>query len=144
MRNVAIYSDLSAYEYAVETVPSGVRALNVGWLGGDGEFPQGEVPEGFLDAFLSLAKDHPSARTRGWQACTLPHGEDGLPYPYRAQVGDTSIALGSAEVRVHSVSGDLLIAPDLAYHYVKDHHYLPPGEFIEGVMAQRYAAEDPS
>ncbi|NJP46846.1 DUF7919 family protein [Actinacidiphila epipremni] len=141
---MAIYSDLSAYVYAEETVPSGVRALNVGWLGEGADFPQGEVPEGFLDAFLSLARDHPSARMRGWHACTLPHGEDALPYPFRAQAGDTGIALGSAEVRVLSASGDVLIAPDLAYHYVKDHRYLPPGEFVEGVMARRYAIEAPS
>ncbi|SHL27611.1 DUF7919 family protein [Actinacidiphila paucisporea] len=138
---MATYSELAPYTYLLDTVPPGTRALTVGWLGEGSDFPEGEVPRGFLDAFISLARDHPSARTRGWHACPLPHEEGVLPYPYRAEAGDGTIALGSAEVRVRSASGDVLVAPDLAYHYVKDHHYLPPGEFIEAVMAKRHVTE---
>ncbi|GGT34539.1 hypothetical protein GCM10010207_38230 [Streptomyces atratus] len=131
------YSDLSPYVYAAETIPPGANALNIGWLGGDNDFPEGDVPEGFLDSFILLARDHSSARMRGWHACSLPH-ENGKPsYPYRAEADGAWIALGAAEVRVYSAGGELLIAPDLAYHYVKYHKYLPPQKFIEAVLARR-------
>lgn len=136
------YTDLSPYTYLPESVPAGVPARTVGWLDDDLDFPRGDVPEGFLDAFLSLARDHASARTRGWHACTLPHPEGALPYPYYVSPGTPeAFALGSAEVRVTSATGDLLIAPNLLYHYVRDHHYLPPAAFVEAVLAGRYATE---
>jgi len=134
---VAIYVDLSRYSYAVETVPPGVIALNVGWLGGELGFPRGAVPEEFFENLILLARDHPSVRMRGFHACMLPHEEGRPPYPYRAEWGGVRIPLGSAEVRVYSSGGELLIAPDLVYHYVKDHGYFPPQKFIEAVLARR-------
>ncbi|MDK0519599.1 hypothetical protein [Streptomyces sp. ML-6] len=131
------YSDLSPYTYATETIPPGANALNIGWLGGDKNFTKGDVPEGFLDAFILLARDNSSARMRGFHACSLPHENGKLSYPYRTEMDGVRIALGAAEVRVYSADGELLIAPDLAYHYVKDHNYLPPRKFIEAVLARR-------
>ncbi|MFJ1897996.1 MULTISPECIES: hypothetical protein [unclassified Streptomyces] len=138
---MAIYSDLSSYSYTNEKMPHGVKALNVGWLGEGADFSKGNVPEGFLDAFILLARDHSSARMRGFHACSLPHEDGGPPYPYRVEMGGVKIALGSAEVRVYSESGDLLISPDLLYHYVSDHEYLPPQQFIEAVLAQRFSLD---
>jgi hypothetical protein len=36
-------------------------------------------------------------------------------------------------------SGEWLIAPDLILHYVLNHSYKPPVDFIEAVMSQRIA-----
>ena len=45
--------------------------------------------------------------------------------------GDEELRLGSAEIRVFGREEGTYAAPDLIYHYVVDHHYLPPEEFIK-------------
>jgi hypothetical protein len=36
-------------------------------------------------------------------------------------------------MRVFGVNGDVFAAPNLIYHYVSDHRYRPPHEFIQAV-----------
>lgn len=99
------------------------------------EFRVGETSEAFKRSLIRIIQSHPRARTRGWHSCTLPHAHDiHIPYPYVIEVDSQKIPLGSAEVRVIDSGGQVLIAPDLVYHYVADHHYLPPKEFIEAVI----------
>jgi len=45
--------------------------------------------------------------------------------------------LGSAEVRVQGVDGTVFLAPDLVFHYVTEHGYLPPPSFLEALVASR-------
>lgn len=135
------FADLSSYIYLPGTVPSGITALNVGWLSSSENFPQGNAPEGFLDALSELCVLHRRAATRGWHECNLEHrGEKAGSIIL--QNGDGNVfRLGSAEVRVIDGDGRWLIAPNMVYHYVADHDYLPPKGFIEGVLARRSAPE---
>ena len=48
--------------------------------------------------------------------------------------GNDELWLGSAEIRVFSNEGVTYAAPNLIYHYIVDHHYLPPEEFIRAVL----------
>ncbi len=41
--------------------------------------------------------------------------------------------LGSAEIWVIANDGKIFACPDLILHYIVDHNYLPPEEFIEAV-----------
>jgi hypothetical protein len=132
------FDELTPYSYMPDTLPDGVTALNVGWLEGTNEFRRGDTPDGFLGALLALIREHPAAKTRGWHACSLPHPEGRLPYPHTVEGDEGAIRLGAAEVRVVSETGDVLAAPDLVYHYVNDHGYLPPDAFVEAVMARRW------
>ncbi|MGH3310044.1 MAG: hypothetical protein ACRDP3_05595, partial [Streptomyces sp.] len=66
-------------------------------------------------------------------------GRDPFGGPPRILVGGESVTLGNAEVRVISRHGRWLIAPTLVHHYVNEHSYLPPEEFIEAVTARRAA-----
>jgi hypothetical protein len=125
------YPDLSQYSYAPESIPPGQTILNVGWLGSGHDFPTGDSPGGFLD---TLADGH--ARTRGWHGCNLPHAEQ-LEYPCTIEVDGNQVPLGSAEVRVISEDGTVLSAPNLVWHYIDYHQYLPPAEFVEAVLAHR-------
>lgn len=43
------------------------------------------------------------------------------------------LRVGSAEIRVF-YQGKTYAAPNLLYHYVVEHHYQPPSEFIEAVL----------
>ena len=132
------FEDLSPYTYLPETVSPGATVLNVGWLDGEHSFNVGEPPEGFADKLGVLCAEHATAQTRGFHWCDLclESGEDSQEtHPVKG----TELTLGSAEVRVLTPEGVYLAAPDLIYHYVVRHSYLPPEPFIEAVLAERIA-----
>jgi hypothetical protein len=41
---------------------------------------------------------------------------------------------GNGEIRVRAANGITYVAPVLVLHYVVEHGYLPPQEFIEAVI----------
>jgi len=41
--------------------------------------------------------------------------------------------LGSAEIRVQGIDGAVYAAPNLIYHYMANHNYLPPEEFLGAI-----------
>ncbi|MDQ3933796.1 MAG: hypothetical protein M3340_04105 [Actinomycetota bacterium] len=136
--------DLSRYDYFPETVPAGVRALNVGWLDSDHEFPRGEVSEDFLDGLFVACRDHRAAVTRGLYRCpfckTSDRPTEYPPPPATATRGKETVVLGNAEVRfLGDDPSTWLIAPTLAFHYIEAHGYRPPDVFIDAVVAQRFA-----
>lgn len=132
---------MTEYDYS-SAVPPGVLALNVGWLGPEVEFPQGEPPEEFVPALTELCARHSCNRMRGWQRCQLEHPAGETEHPLRFDYDAKRVAMGDAEVRVTSQDGRLLIAPNLVLHYVTEHKYLPPREFIESVI--RFIQEEGS
>jgi hypothetical protein len=133
------YEDLSPYQYIGDSVPDGVTAVNVGWLELHRDFPRGDVPEEFLDSLSDIVKHHRQAKTRGWHRCQLHHSGGEQPYPAIVEIGGQRLSLGGAEVRVVSVPGVWMIAPDLILHYVADHFYRPPEDFLEAVIRKRIA-----
>lgn len=42
--------------------------------------------------------------------------------------------VGHAEIRVQGPSGRRYASPDMIIHYVQEHGYQPPQDFIDGVM----------
>jgi hypothetical protein len=42
--------------------------------------------------------------------------------------------IGSAEIRVFGPNGAIYAAPTLIYHYVAEHHYKPPAEFVHAAL----------
>jgi hypothetical protein len=97
------------------------NALHVGWLEPTEEKPTiGSPPDGFLDMLkrICVYKNNAQAH-RGFHCC-----------PFCEQ------AVGSTAFVISSVSGDVqYYFPVLIVHYVSEHGYLPPKEFIEAVMA---------
>ncbi|MEC3958318.1 hypothetical protein VMT65_35165 [Nocardia sp. CDC153] len=130
------YADLSPYTYLPDTAPADKTVLNVGWLDKDHPYPTGTPPETFLQR-LGILCLNPVMRTRGMHWCELCP-EDELEYPVTPTIEGTPTPLGGAEVRVPTADGTILAAPDLIYHYVEKHHYLPPSLVIESVLAQQY------
>jgi hypothetical protein len=45
-----------------------------------------------------------------------------------------NIDLGSGELRIRGVGNIVYAAPDLIYHYVVDHQYQPPTEFVNAIL----------
>lgn len=134
------YADLSEYEYFPETVPADHRGLNVGWLDPGHDFPTGDAPEDFVEELGTLCAGHYYGQARGFHGCAFPHENGDVDQSLSGltvTINGEQIALGSAEVRVAGEDTAILIAPNLVWHYVTYHRYLPPGEFIEAVLARR-------
>jgi hypothetical protein len=136
------YPDLARYDYLPETVPENVELRTVGWLEPGHGFPvaaEGPDPDSdFWRNLVTLAADHATAVTRSVHGCRFRHLFDG-DFQYRAVYGTRVLYLGSAEIRVVANDGRWLTAPTLVLHYIRDHGYQPPEEFVEAVAAGRIA-----
>ena len=99
-----------------------------------------DVVELYVDSALVAQRHINTAQTRGIHWCDLCLESDEDPDETHP-VNGTALTLGSAEVRVLTPEGVWLAAPDLVYHYVARHNYLPPEPFIEAVLASRIAPE---
>lgn len=133
------YADYSPYSHWPDDIPAGTAALNVGWLEGGHSFTTGEPPEGFTDALGHLCANYAYNRMRGYHSCSLGHSDSKTTYPITAYISGKRIFLGDAEIRVIGRGGEWLIAPNLIYHYITEHRYLPSPQFIEAVLAKRTA-----
>jgi hypothetical protein len=135
---MAYYKDLSPYEYSDdadelgggEGRALGASLLNVGWLAEGQEFPLGDVSEGFVDALLELAKDTVNVY-RGMHFCDFcPTFQEA-----RENVRFRDVFIASGEVHVRGSEGQVYAAPAMVVHYVADHGYQPPREFVDAVLA---------
>lgn len=128
------YSDLTQYTYIAEASEDGL--LNVGWLDASEPYPQGAVTPGFTKALARLCREG-VFRTRGLHRCNLcPRSEGpGLPPPTKYQVSGEEFTVGGAEIRVRGSEKMSYAAPDMIIHYVVDHKYLPPTEFVNAVIS---------
>lgn len=112
--------------------PSNPRRLYVGWLDKDHEYARGEVSSEFSARLLRLCSK--AMKTRGFHRCPFcPGGVPAKPLNYRKK----AVSLGSGFFSVKGKRWLIFEAPDLIYHYVVDHGYKPPAEFIEAVMYPR-------
>jgi hypothetical protein len=124
---VTHFADLSPYSYLKSQTGS---ALNVGWLGRSHPFPVGDVPDGVVTKLLRLAANEAVNRTRGWHECELCETPD---YPTTMEIDGKTLALGDAEIRVTGADGTVYAAPTMIAHYIAEHSYLPPPEFLEAL-----------
>jgi hypothetical protein len=123
------FADLSQYEYLRSgPVAPSTQLLNVGWLDNDHEFPAGDAGPHFLMCLVQhLAR--PANQTRGYHLCELCHATE----TNKITTSSGEVTLGSAEL--HVFSGPIgYAAPNLVVHYVDQHRYLPPSEFIDAVL----------
>lgn len=126
---MAWFEDLTAYAYLQrgEFTPS----VNVGWLDGDRPYPRGPVPDKFIARLRRFCRVrvHESGERYMCNLARCP----GLAA--NARSGDAiACDLGTAEIRVFGRDGITYAAPDLILHYVSEHEYSPPDEFIAAVM----------
>lgn len=127
MISVTYFRDLTEYTYSSHF--QALETLNIGWLERSHEFKKKPPTEEFLNFlwdFCSISV----ARSRGFHFCDICVQSD-LVIVERS---GKSLILGGAEIRAFSKSGRIYAAPNLIYHYVYTHHYLPPAEFIEAIV----------
>ncbi len=122
------FADLTPYAYISEEEK---HLLNVGWIDNRHEYPTGETPPGFREKLAWLCVNSPEKDTPGIHTCTLCPP---MPFGFHmVKQGHNQQILGSAEIRVKGHEAEYA-APDLVLHYVLDHGYLPPDDFIAGVL----------
>ena len=124
---MSYFEDLSDYRFSGRLLLE-PRAKNVGWLGSGHPF-EVAVPD---DDLLEIVWRYCSisvVQTRGLHHCEF--------CPDRASNSVKSkgrtLLLGSAEIRVFSLNGNVYAAPNLIYHYISVHHYKPPEGFIQAL-----------
>lgn len=128
------FADLSPYRY-LKVATTSAKLLNVGWLGKGHEFPSAE-PEPEIVLKLARCCRQRVNQTRGFHICEFCREKRvGLP----VEIEGGGLVLGSAEIRVQGEDGIAYACPDLIYHYVKDHHYCPPRQFLSAVQGERQA-----
>jgi hypothetical protein len=125
------FKDLTPYSYY-----GNEQSLNVGWLSGSERLVVGETSLEFQEKLHRFCLDENIVRImRGFhecELCELPWGEWASKHPnYGINAGWMSI--GDGEIRVIG-KGVVYAAPALIYHYVVEHHYKPPQEFIDAVL----------
>jgi len=122
---LSYYADLTPYEYLASA-----DCLNVGWLEASHGFPVGEPNPDVIRRLARAARYSRVNQTRGYHICSLCSAPK---LGCRLRVGLRWIRLGSAELRVRG-QGVTYACPDLIVHYMRDHHYAPPDQFIDAVM----------
>ena len=110
---MAYYKDLSEYEY----YGYNPTLYNVGWL--DGNFSKGEVSKEFLDK-LKKHKEYIQQQMMGSHCC---------PYCLSEKKERSN-----GELWVVAFEGQVYSSPVMIIHYIEEHKYLPPQEFIDAVL----------
>ena len=118
-------------------LPDGLTVRAVGWLERPG-FPTGSVPKACVDALMAALRDGIfSDGCRGIHSCTLC-GKTLPEVRWRRRKvtlkGHGHYLLQSGRV--------VYMAPSLLLHYMLDHDYRPPEEFVQAVAQGRFLTED--
>lgn len=106
------------------TVKSGKHLRSVGWLDADHPFTRGDVSSDFL---LRLEEF-----VRQWHDSDISFSDMGTCGAHTCELCKETYSFGEVCVP----AGPLLyVAPAMILHYIVDHHYRPPDQFIAAVMS---------
>lgn len=125
------FLDLTPYTYT-----QGDASTNIGWLSASEKIVVGETSFEFQAKLYKLClDDHLVKIMRGFHECEFcgfSWDEWGKNHP---NYGENAkwMSIGNGEIRVIGNSA-IYAAPALIYHYVIQHQYQPPQEFVDAVM----------
>lgn len=133
---MAVYKDLSEYhvcKHIGKDIKGKYLVKNIGWLGGEKTFLSGKVDDIFLQNLYLYYKIPFFMYTKRILYCNSEL--DGKEKYFALIYKNVARWLGSSEIRVLDYERKIIyVAPDLIIHYIKNHHYLPPQEFINAVI----------
>jgi hypothetical protein len=133
---MAYFPDLSPYAYGHAFHPG---VVHVGWLDGAHPFPRGSVESRLIEKMKLLAEE-PVELYRGVHVCELC----GAPPDIKMTTMTNRIVINpnwvkwaaqrssNGEIRV-VYGGVTFAAPVLIVHYIEEHCYLPPAEFLKAI-----------
>ena len=124
------YEDLTKYEYSAGEK----HMLNIGWLSSEHPFTRGPVPESFALS-LSILVREPCNLYRGFHVCEFCRPPNDIISIEPSYIGVWELyRSGNGEVRVTNENRVTFCAPQLIWHYIAEHQYQPPQEFIDAVL----------
>lgn len=156
-QEMAYYNDLEPCDYSSRWSEG---RLAVGWLSVDHPFPRGDFPVELLNRLASLA-ERPVNLYRGSHECDIcppaeafsvppasarevtmrrrgeDHWHQGWRTGQRAEIGGRELTLGNGEIQIGEEGRAVYVAPTMILHYIIDHGYLPPAEFLEALRVGR-------
>ncbi|WP_049804481.1 DUF7919 family protein [Microlunatus phosphovorus] len=127
---MTFFSDFSNYRYRATLVPM----VNIGWLGAGRSFPTGPVPTDVIEKLMLLTEDLHNIM-RGVHDCEFCQEES--PIRLAAKVPRGYVSLGMGELHRIDVDETIFTAPSLVIHYIIQHNYQPPENFIRAVREGR-------
>jgi len=135
---VTYFADLAPFTYLG---PTKGPALAVGWLEADHGYERGEVVLGVVEALERLfVHAWEPICAGGWHDCSLCPRKptDG---PITREIAGRRELLGVKNLLLPA--GDVIYAtPSLVIHYIEDHGYKPPDEFIKALLELDPAADE--
>jgi len=96
--------------------------IAIGWLDIQHLFPTGDTSQEFKDKLKVLVDTRSVNRYMGWYSCQW------CPHIHPLAAGNGSIVVESPITKI------VYEAPVLIYHYVTEHSYFPPLDFITAVL----------
>lgn len=131
---MAFFPDLSPYSYGRSEPHPNI--LNTGWLSDEHHFIRGSVSYPFLMALTRMAET-PTNLYRGLHTCEFCQPPaDIIAADERYYDVWASARSGNGEIRVSGPGGIIYVAPTLIVHYITEHQYRPPQQFIDAVISQ--------
>jgi hypothetical protein len=124
------FSDLTPYSFLLAKDEVSASLLSVGWLSRFHSFPKKPVDARLLEKLLKLCRK-PVRLTRGFHRCDFCSGSANSMISMTVD-GD-KVRLGNGEIRVPGTNGVAYAAPTLICHYIDQHEYGPPQEFLDAV-----------
>ncbi len=106
--------------------------LAFGWLDAEHGFTPGDC-SAEVRGLLTEAARNPVSRTRSWYQCPFCPNPGLKPTVHVAADG-SELLLGNATIEVEPQQGRTWRAPSLVLHYIAEHHYAPPADFISDVV----------
>lgn len=126
---LSYYEDLTLYEYFPDCYIKGT--VNIGWLDINYSFSKGKADREFAEKLCNYFRIQ-VALARGYHCCEFCSTSNMAPYVLNKN--GIEFTLGRSEIRVLGKAGRIYAAPTLIYHYIVDHEYKPPEEFIQAVL----------
>ena len=132
---MAYFPDLSPYAYGGILDPG---VVHVGWLDGTHPFPKGSVESRLIEKMKLLA-ENPVELYRGKHTCELCKPPDlaNITNAWEEKYLEWADQRSSnGEIRV-ACGGVTFAAPVLIVHYIEEHCYLPPAQFLKAIEEAR-------
>lgn len=136
------FKDLTPYQYKLPFALH--QVLNVGWLNADHDYPKGSVSATVTEKLSAIIEqrgrlmDAHTNVVRGIHHCNLCDQDDVF-----VEGAHRRFVLGMSEIWLPSAeqTNRWYASPSMVLHYINEHHYLPPEEFIHAVSA--FALDQP-
>jgi hypothetical protein len=135
------FQDSTPYCYGTFYGPDRIIPLDevrmIGWLENGYDYPRGQVDEQTLVNLRKLLIMSPRSakRAKGFHYCDFCNPPGDWESRPKITFEGSKLFLGSAQIWLPSATSPQLIyaAPNLIYHYIVEHGYRPPDEFLDAV-----------